>query len=157
MHYFKFVGWLAFAAWILSDTASRYLIPRLYPIYDALEELSSGAWNTGKAGRFLSLVVQILLSLALTWLLTAWSAWCVLRCMAFTQGMESGRFLYFLSGFVCCEYALAKMAKTDRYRSFFMSIFHFTMAMGAFVVYGMNPHAIKEVYPWLARWMGVNL
>ncbi|NLL36610.1 MAG: hypothetical protein GX256_03695 [Fretibacterium sp.] len=157
MHYLKFAGWLAFITWIVSDTTCRYLIPLLSPVYDALEELRSGAWNTGKAGPLLSLIIQIGLSLALAWLLTTWSSWCVLFCMTHTQSMETGRFLYSFTGFLFCEYALAKMAKVDRYRSFFMSIFHFTMAMGAFVVYSMNPTSIRSLYPWLARWMGVSL
>lgn len=157
MHYLDFAGWLIFITWIVSDMIPRYIMPLLYPAYDALEELRGGAWGMGRLGAPLSLAIQILISLTLTWILTGWSAWCVLRCMAYTRGMETGRALYFLSGFVCCEYALAKIARADRYRGFFLSVFHFSMAMGAFIVYSINPTPIGTVYPWLARWMGIPL
>ncbi len=157
MHYLDFAGWLVFIAWIVSDTVPRYLMPLLYPVYDALEEMRNGAWGLGRLGAPLSLIVQILLSLTLAWILTAWSAWCVLRCMAYTHGMATGKAPYFLTGFLCCEYALTRMAMADRHRGFFLSVFHFAMAMGAFVVYSITPAPIGEVYPWLVRWMGVRL
>ena len=28
------------------------------------------------------------------------------------------------------------------------------MAMGAFIVYSVNPASIRKMYPWLVRWMG---
>lgn len=158
MHYLDFIGWFLFITWIVSATIPRYLMPfLLYPVYDALEELRGGAWGTAGLGTPLSLVIQILISLALAWLLTGWSAWCVLRCLVYTQGMETGRALYFITGFILCEYALARMAQADRYRGFFLSVFHFSMAMGAFIVYSINPAPIGKVYPWLARWMGIDL
>ncbi len=155
MNYINFAGWLLAVTWVVADTVPRYIMPRLYPIFDTLEELHGGGWGTGKFGIFLSMTLQILLSLAMAWLLTAWSTWCVLRCYLYTIGSES-RFSYFLLGFICCEYALCKMAKADRYRGFFMSIFHFTIPMGAFVVFTIMPQSIKDYYPWLLRWMGLS-
>ena len=46
------------------------------------------------------------------------------------------------------------MAKFDKYRGFFMSVFHFAIAMGAFIVFSQNYAAIKVYYPWLIRLMG---
>jgi hypothetical protein len=156
MNYFGFVGWLSFLAWIIADTVSRYILPQMDSVYDALEELSAGGWGTGRAGFFLSFAVQVLLSAAFAYILTTWSAWCVLRCFVYTREVEN-KALYFVTGFLCCECALGKMAKAGRYRSFFMSVFHFTMAMGAFVVFSMNPKPLQEAYPWLTRLMGVEL
>lgn len=157
MNYLSFVGWLLFMTWIISDTIPRYIQPHLHSIWDGLEELAAGGWGTGRAGGPLSLVIQIVIAVALAYVLTVWSAWCVLRCISYTRDPETGRALYFLTGFVCCEYALGKMAKVDRYRGFFMSVFPFTMAMGAFVIFTLNPVPMQEAYPWLLRWMGMNL
>ncbi len=157
MHYLDFAGWLVFATWALSDLVPRYVMPLLHPVYDALEDMENGASPMGRLGTPISLLVQILISLILTWILTGWTAWCVLRCMAYAKNPATGKALYFITGFVCCEYALARIARADRYRGFFLSVFHFTMAMGAFIVYSINPAPIKEVYPWLVRWMGLDL
>jgi hypothetical protein len=142
-------------AWVMGDTVPRYILSQLESVWDALEDLSAGGWGTGRFGKPLSLAIQIVLSVSLAYVLTVWSAWCVLRCISYTRSPETGRALYFITGFVCCEYALGKMAKACRYRGFFMSVFHFTMGMGAFVIFAMNPQPMKEAYPWLIRWMGV--
>ena len=70
MHYLNFAGWLVFITWIVSDTVPRCLMPLLYPVYDALEEMRLGAWGTGRLGTPLSLTIQILISLTLAWILT---------------------------------------------------------------------------------------
>jgi hypothetical protein len=142
--------------WIIADTVPRYILPWLSSVWGTLEDLAAGGWGTGRFGRILSLALQIIFSVALAYILTVWPAWCVLRCMSHTRPPETVGALYFITGFLCCEYALGKMAKADRYRGFFMSVFHFTMAMGAFVVFAMNPLPMKEAYPWLVRWMGMN-
>jgi hypothetical protein len=67
------------------------------------------------------------------------------------------RFLHFFIGFLCCEYALARMTNAEKYRGFFMSVLHFTFAMGAFVIFSMNPQPIKDYYPWLVGYMGVDI
>jgi hypothetical protein len=85
----------------------------------------------------------------------SWAVWCVLRYFAYTKGLDSRRALYFVTALLCCEYPLGKLAKADRYRGFFMSVFHFAMGMGAFVVFVINPIPIKEAYPWLMRLTGV--
>ena len=157
MNYLSFSGWLFFMTWIVADTIPRYVQPHLHSVWDALEELAGGGWGTGRAGKTLSFAIQVVISVALAYLLTAWSVWCVLRCIGYTRFPETNRFLYFMTGFICCEYALGRMAKVDRYRGFFMSVFPFTMAMGAFVIFTLNPPAMKEAYSWLIRWTGVGL
>ena len=156
MNYLKFMGWLLFLTWIVSDSVPRYLLPRLESCYDTLEELAAGGWGTGRWGAGLSLIIQIVFSAFFAYILSIWSVWCVLRCFIFTQGMD-GRVIYFLSGFVCCEYALGKMARFGQYRGFFMSVFPYVMAMGTFIVFALNPLPIKETYPWLIEWMGAVL
>ena len=156
MNYFRFSGWLFFMTWIISDSIPRYVTPHLHSIYDTFEELERGAWNTGRLGAPLSLTLQIILSFALAYILSTWSVWCLLRCFSYTRVPETSRALYFLTGFVCCEYALGKMAKADRYRGFFMSVFHFSISMGTFVVFSMNPLQLKTYFPWLLRLMGME-
>jgi hypothetical protein len=156
VNYLSFVGWLLFVTWILADSVPRFVLPRLHTLYDILGELASGGWGAGRWGNPLSLIIQIVLSGFLAYALTTWSVWCVLRCFAYTRAPETSGLLYFGTGFLCCEFALGKMARADRHRGFFMSVFHYTMAMGAFVVFSMNPLPIKDFYPWLTRLMGVD-
>ena len=155
MNYLRFLGWLMFMTWVIADGFPRYVLPRLAAVYDALEELAAGGWGTKRFGAGLSLAVQIPVSFSLAYIFTIWSAWCVLMCMAYTQDPAGGRFLYYITAFFCCEYALGKMAKADRHRGFFMSILPFVMPMGAFVVFAMNPLPLEDAYPWLMRWMGI--
>ena len=131
----------------------RHVLPQLERVYDALEELAKGAHCGPRFGRVLSTVIQIVLSTALAYILTIWPTWCVLRYFIYTRGMETGRALYGVTGFIFCEYALGKMAKAHGYRGFFMSVFHFAFAMGAYVVFIMNPRPIVDVYPWLMEMM----
>jgi len=137
--------------WIVSDTVPRYILPRLESAYNALEDLSRGAFCAKNFGRSLSLAIQVIISISLAYILTIWPVWCVLRYFTYTKGMDAGRWLYALTGFLCCEYALGKMAKAYRYRSFFMSVFHYTFAMGAYVVFTINPTPITTAYQWLMR------
>ena len=134
----------------------RYILPQLERVYDTLEELSRGAFCSRKLGAPLSKAIQIVLSVSLAYILTAWPVWCVLRYFAYMKGMESGKFLYSMTGFLCCEYALGKMAKAHNYRSFFMSVFHYTVAMGAYIVFTINPRPIMDAYPWLMRLMNFS-
>ncbi|MDR1648942.1 MAG: hypothetical protein LBR71_01665 [Synergistaceae bacterium] len=149
MNYIGFAGWLFFMTWVMADTIPRYVAPHLGSVCDTLENLASGGWGTGRMGFFLSLATRIVLSAFLTYILMSWSVWCVLRCFAYTQGLETGRALYFVTGFLCCEYALGKIAKVGKYRGFFISVLPFAMAMGAFVVFTVNPRPIAEAFPWL--------
>jgi len=151
INYLKFTGWLFFMTWIASDTVPRYILPRLESVYDALEDLSGGAFCAKNLGVPLSLTIQVILSVSFAYILTIWPVWCVLRYFTYTKGMDAGRWLYALTGFLCCEYALGKMAKAYRYRSFFMSVFHYTFAMGAYVVFIINPTPAAAAYPWLIR------
>ena len=140
--------------WVVSDTVPRYILPRLSGVYDALEDLSKGAFCAKNLGVPLSFAIQVVLSVSLAYILTIWSTWCVLRYFMYTRGMDSGRWLYAITGFLCCEYALGKMARADRYRGFFMSVLHYTLAMGAYVVFTLNPTPIAAAYPWLMRLVG---
>jgi hypothetical protein len=140
-------------AWIIGDTVPRYVLPRLERVYDALEELEGGVFCAKKLGAPLSLAIQIVLSISLAYILTIWPVWCVLRYFTYVRGMESGKLLYSISGFLWCEYALGKMARAGKYRSFFMSVFHYTFSMGAYVVFTINPRPIINAYPWLMRLM----
>ena len=142
---------MIFITWIVSDTVPRYILPQLEHVYDTLDSLAEGVFCAKSLGRPLSLSIQITISASLTYLLTIWPVWCVLRYFTYTKGMDAGRWLYALTGFLCCEYALGKMAKAYRYRSFFMSVFHYTFAMGAYVVFTINPTPIAAAYPWLIR------
>lgn len=157
MNYLSFVGWLSFMSWIIADTVPRYILPQLYPAYEALEELSKGAWGTGRLGPVLSLATQMLISAALAYALITWSAWSVLRCIVYTQNRDVSRALYFITGFICCEYTLGKIARADRFRTFFLSVLPYTMSMGAFIVFSMNYQPMKDAFPWLIRWMGLEL
>ena len=153
----NFTGWLFFMTWIVGDAVTRYILPQLERIYDTLEDLSKGAFCDKKLGAPLSKAIQIVLSVSLAYILTTWPVWCVLRYFTYTRGMESGRYLYGITGFLCCEYALGKMAKAHHYRGFFMSVFHYAFAMGAYIVFIINPTPIFESYPWLVRMVNFNL
>jgi hypothetical protein len=156
MNYLSFTGWLFFMAWVVSDTIPRYAMPQLAHVCDTLENLASGGWGTGRQGFFLSMVIQIILSAALAYILMIWPVWCVLRCIVYTRVPGTERALYVVTAFLCCEYALGKIARAGRYRGFFMSVLPVAMAMGAFVVFTVNPRPIADAFPWLAAFMGVS-
>ena len=154
MEYLKFAGCLALTAGLFAELACRCIVPLLASLYDKLEKLSRGDWGTGRWGAKASSGIQFVFSIALAYVLTTWSVWCVLRCIVYTRDLENGRGLYFLTGLICCEYALGKIAMADRYRGFFMSVLPFPMAMGAFVVFAMDPSPMGESYPWMIEWLG---
>jgi hypothetical protein len=156
MNYFGFSGWLLFMMWVVADTVPRYVMPRLAPICDTLDNLASGGLGTGRSGFLLSVAIQVVLSAALSYILMTWSAWCVLRCIVYTRTPGTGRALYVVTGFLCCEYALGKIARAGRSRGFFISVLPLVMAMGAFLVFTVNPRPIADAFPWLAAFMGVN-
>lgn len=156
MNYLSFAGWLAFWGWIFSDTITRYLLPQLHSVYDVLEDLKSGKWLAVGIGSLLALIAQALIAVALTYFFMTWSTWCVLRCIVYTQNLETGRALYYITAFLCCECALGKVARADKYRTFFLSVFPYTMSMGAFVVFSMNPKPMQDAFPWLIRLMGLT-
>ena len=156
INYLKFTGWLFFMAWMVGDAVPRHILPQLERVFDTLEDLSGGAFCAKNLGFPLSFAIQIVISVSLAYILTIWPVWCVLRYFEYVRGMESGRVLYSITGFLCCEYALGKMARAHKYRGFFMSVFHYTFAMGAYVVFTINPRPITEAYPWLMRLVGFN-
>jgi hypothetical protein len=156
VNYIGFAGWLFFMTWVVADTIPRYVMPHFASVCDTLENLTSGGWGTGRAGSFLSTAIQIVLSAFLAYTLMTWSVWCVLRCIVYTRVPGTGRALYVVTAFLCCEYALGKIARTGRYRGFFISVLPFAMAMGAFVVFTVNPRPIAEAFPWLTALVGVT-
>lgn len=132
-------------------------MPRFDSLCDILDELSMGGFGAGRWGWLLSRLIQIILSVFLAYVLTIWPVWGLLRCISYTRSLDTGWALYFITGFIICEYPLGSMAKATKYRGFFMSVFHFAISMGAFVVFSMNPLAMKNAYPWLVRLMGIDL
>ena len=156
MNYLRFMGWLAFMAWALCGVVPRYILPQLEHVYDILDDLSEGSFCEKSLGRPLSISIQVVLSLFLAYVLTIWPVWCVLRYFEFTRPLETGRALYGISGFLLCEYPLGEMANSYKYRGFFTSVFHYTMAMGAYVVFIINPIPIMDYYPWLMRLVGFS-
>ena len=156
INYLKFTGWLFFMTWMVSDSVPRYILPQLERVYDTLEELSGGAFCPKRIGGLLSFTIQIVLSISLAYSFTIWPVWCVLRYFTYVSGMDSGKYLYGITGFLCCEYALGKMAMAKKYRGFFMSVFHYAIAMGAYTVFIINPKPILEYYPWLIRLVGFD-
>ena len=157
INYLRFAGWLVFMTWTVSDMVPRYILPQLERVYDTLEDLTKGAFCDKRLGGPLSNVIQIVLSISFAYILTIWPVWCVLRYFTYTREMDSGRYLYGITGFLCCVYALGKMALAQKYRGFFMSVFHHTIAMGAYTVFIINPRPIMEAYPWLVRMMNFNM
>ena len=131
-----------------------HILPQLERVYDTLEDLSKGAFCAKKFGEPLSLSIQIVVSVSLAYILAIWPAWCVLRYFEYTRELDGGRILYAVTGFLCCEYALGKIAKTAKHRGFFMSVFPYAISMGAYIVFIINPMPIKEAYPWLMRLVG---
>jgi hypothetical protein len=77
-----------------------------------------------------------------------------LRYFEHVRSIDSWRALYGITGFLCCQYALGKMALATKYRGFFMSVFHYAIAMGAYIVFNINPMPIMDYYPWLIRLVG---
>ena len=142
--------------WMVGDMIPRYVLPQLERVYDALEDLSEGAFCSKALGVPLSFAIQAVISVSLAYILTIWPVWCILRYFEHVRGMDSGRALYSITGFLCCEYALGKMAKAHKYRSFFMSVFHYTFAMGAYIVFTINPRPITDAYSWLMRLVGFS-
>ncbi|MCL2768229.1 MAG: hypothetical protein FWE49_05845 [Synergistaceae bacterium] len=132
----------------------RFILPQLERVYDTLDELEKGAFCAKSFGGPLSLTIQIILSVSLAYILTIWPVWCVLRYYEYVRLMDDGRSLYGITGFILCQYALAKLALSTKYRGFFMSVFHYAVAMGAYLVFIINPMSIKDSYPWLIRLVG---
>ena len=155
MNYLNFAGWLLFMTWVISDIVPRYILPQLEHVYDTLDSLAEGAFCAKSLGRPLSLLIQVVVSISLAYLLTAWPVWCILRYFEHVRHIDdSWRVLYGITGFLCCLYALGKMASAHKYRGFFMSTFHYAVAMGAYIVFIINPRPIMEAYPWLVNMMG---
>lgn len=157
MLYIKFALPFILWAWVLSSSYSRYIVPRVLSVYDLLEGLENK-----KSGKTRSLHVQgtsfllrIVLFFTQMYVLTAWSAYSVLRAMRFAQLPETKGWIYYFSAFFICEGALGVVARKEEYRGFF-SILHTIMAMGFYVIFAFNPYLMKNSYAWLMRVMGMN-
>jgi len=109
--FFKFLSWTALWAWVLSDTAFRYVIPKIDKFYDTLDKIAKTNTREG-VFRFLLvktivMFIRLFAIMCLTYLMASWSAWCVLRRVLYTKGLETKRWLFFISGYhgnggICC-------------------------------------------------------
>lgn len=144
MHYFNFAFFLTVWGWVLSGAYIRFVFPAIDSAYSTMASLEE---EGGIGRRYLSLSVKIVLAAAQTYVLGVWSAYCVLRTMAFLQEPGTNGWLYYISAFLICEGTLGIVAKREAYRGF-LSILHSAMAMGFFVIFALNPNFLASVYPW---------
>ena len=103
----------------------------------------------------IALSIEFVFAIGLAYALISWSTWCVLRCVMYTQGMESYRWVYFIPGFLCCEIALNKASKSVPYRNL-LGLIPYIMAMGAFVVFALNYQPIHSTFSWLIEFVGLE-
>ena len=159
LEFLKFFSWTAIWAWVLSDTVSRYAIPYLNKFHDILDEVTRADLNEGKNKfilmKAISLLIRLVFSICLAYVMISWSVWCVLRCVLYTQGFETGRWPFFISGFFCCELALGKVANACPRRNF-LDILPYVMGMGAFVIFSLNYEPIRTTFPWMIKFVGLN-
>jgi hypothetical protein len=103
----------------------------------------------------IALTIEIIFIMCLTYALVSWSAWCVLRCVMYTQGMETYRWVYFVPGFLCCELALGKASNAAPYRNL-LGLIPYVMGMGAFVVFSLNYEPIRTSFAWMIKFVGLE-
>ncbi len=149
MHYFNYAFFLVIWGWVLSGAYVRFVFPAINSAYGVLASLEEAG---GLYRRYLSLSVKIILTVAQTYVLGIWSAYCVLRTINFLREPGTIGWLYYVSAFIICEGILGIVAKREAYKGFF-SILHSVMAMGFFVVFALNPPFLVHVYPWFPSLM----
>ena len=146
-------------AWILSSTYNSYVIPRIQSFYDIADDMA----GEGRGGSFpaslpevASLALRIVLTAVQLYILGIWSAYCTLRVVRVTHipGTEY-KWLLYVAAFFVCEGALGTVAYRENYRGI-LSVLHYAMAMGMFVMFCLNPGMMVPVYPWLIRIMKVG-
>jgi len=156
--YFKFISWTALWAWTLSDTAARFIIPLTDRFYDSLDMIAKTGLKEGRSILYVKVIIPFIKFIFLmmtTYVLVSWSTWCVLRCVLYTQGLETGRWIFFIPGFLCCEIALSKASRASSRQSI-VYIIPYIMAMGAFVVFSLNYEPIRTTFSWLIPFVGLE-
>jgi hypothetical protein len=159
LEFFKFLSWTAIWAWVLSDTTARFAVPYFTKFYNALDEMTIIGSGKGKTNYYfvktIALLTEIIFSICLTYIMISWSVWCVLRCVLYTQGLETNRWIFFISGGLCCELAISKVAKASPHRNF-LGVLPFIMSMGAFVYFSINYEPIRTTFPWMIKFVGLD-
>ena len=159
IEYLKFIFWTALWAWVLSDTYARYVMPFIDKFYNALDEITNASLEKGKREYYfrktITMSIEIIFSIFLAYIMISWSVWCLLRCVLYTQGLDVDRWVYFISGGICCELALGRAARALPHRNFFASM-PYIMAMGAFVVFSMNYEPVRTTFPWVIKFVGLD-
>lgn len=149
MTYLKYAGFMILWGWILATGYVRYVLPLIASMNKPLVALeASGERYPG----LMALLVRFLLALTQTWVLGIWSAWCVLRTMAFLRLPGTNGWLYYVSAFFICEGILGIVAKREPYNGV-ISVLHSALSMGLFVVFALNPAFLLTIYPWLPGMM----
>ena len=105
--------------------------------------------------RAIALSIEFVFAIGLSYVLISWSTWCVLRCVMYTQGMETYRWVYFIPGFLCCEIALNHAVKAFPYRNL-LGLLPYIVAMGAFVIFSLNYQPIHSSFSWLIEFVGLE-
>ena len=144
MHFFNYAFFLLVWGWVLYGAYIRFVFPLIGSVFSTLESMESSGQRVPRA---LAFIVKIILTIAQTYVLGIWSAYCVLRTMVFLQEPGTNGWLYYISAFLICEGILGIVAKRETYRGL-LSVFHSAMAMGFFVIFALNPYFLASVYPW---------
>lgn len=152
MHYLIYSSFLVLWGWILSGAYIRFVFPLIETIYGTLDAMDDG----GPVPKGVALSVKIILTVAQTYVMGLWSAYCVLRTMFFLTEPGTNGWLYYISAFIICEGVLGIVAKREPYRGI-LSILHSTLAMGLFVMFALNPRFLASVYPWFPPMMKITL
>ena len=159
LEFFKFFSWTALWAWVLSDTAVRFVLPLIDKFHNILGEITKTSLNEEKSKYYfmktIALSLEFIFSICFTYVLTSWTVWCVLRCVLYTQGMVTNRWPFFIAGFLCCELALAHPARAST-RKNFLGVLPYILAMGAFMVFSLNYDPIRTTFPWIIKFVGLE-
>jgi hypothetical protein len=155
VRYLEFMMPIFLWGWALSSIYARFVIPRIASLGKAVTGLRQGAYGGGFFAVATAYVIRVALSLSQMYVLGTWSAYCVLRAVSYAAASDVTRWHYMVGGAVLAEFALAIVGRAEQYDGF-LSVFHTIMAMGAVVIFSMNPFHIKAVYPWLMKLMEVS-
>ena len=156
--FLKFISYTALWAWVLSDIVSRYAVPYIERFFDALDEMANVNTDNGKGQYYfrktITVLIQIIFAICLTYVMTSWSVWCILRCVLYTQTPDVSRPLFFITGGICCVLSLGSAARATTHKNF-LSVVPYVVAMGAFVVFSLNYEPIRKSFPWLIKFVGL--
>jgi hypothetical protein len=159
LEFLKFFSWNALWAWVLSDTVSRYAVPYFDKFYDVLDEMVKTREDNGKVNHYfikaIAVLIEIIFSICLTYMMVSWSVWCIVRCVLYTQGLDVNRSVYFITGGICCIFALGVVARASVHKHF-LGVLPYIVSMGSFVVFSMNYEPIRTTFPWIIKFVGLN-